>query len=98
MAGKKRLRNRNLSKQAVNKLKRAKGEEYESRNGEIKSAKIFNNCNCGCESNCLAKVSYEEREALFKEYHKIGDVTSQKKFYRRHDKFAKNRSKTGKKC
>ncbi|CAG9797918.1 unnamed protein product [Chironomus riparius] len=80
MARKKRARSRNFSQQVCNKMKRAKGEEYKSRNGEIKSAKVFQHVDCGCGLKCFLRVSFDERKALFEEFHKIGDVTNQKLF------------------
>lgn len=64
-----------------NKVRKARGQSYESRAGQKKRNKMLQTgCGPTCRMKCHQKLSEEERSVILKNYWALGDVTKQRTF------------------
>ncbi|KAL4122399.1 hypothetical protein QTP88_014730 [Uroleucon formosanum] len=64
---------------------RNSGTQYNSVNGKIIEGKTIKEpCSSKCRSNCTKKISKDERNLIFKEYWKLGNLLRQREFKGRH--------------
>ncbi|CAG9792951.1 unnamed protein product [Diatraea saccharalis] len=74
---KKKLKNENLWKKNVRKLKRSLGEEYTSARGKKVSKKVFKHVTTCCSKKCCIKLDQNAQRRLFCDFWNIGDKAHQ---------------------
>ena len=80
-----RLKDKNLWKAEIRKRRRNSGQSYVMRSGTIKRARIMKpGCGPNCRYKCHKNVSDEQRQKLFHEFWKLGDLNNQRHYLAMH--------------
>ena len=70
---------------SVRKRLRSSGLSYVSRSGVLKRRRILKpGCGTKCRKNCHQQISSNEREVLFHDFWKLGDLCKQREYLARH--------------
>ena len=86
-----RLKDKNLWKAEIRKRRRNSGQSYVMRSGTIKRARIMKpGCGPNCRYKCHKNVSDEQRQKLFHEFWKLGDLNNQRHYLAMHVGPSKN--------
>ena len=88
--GRKRMRNDTMTKAAIRKRKRDKGESYSPKKGKGRAAKPRKEarvmqpvCPVTCRNKCREKLTEQDREQIFTTYWEIGNVEAQWEYINR---------------
>lgn len=77
LKGKKRVRKPESWQRNVNKLKRAKGEQYKNQKNKIIPAKTAKTGTCPCPKKCHLKIDEERQLEIFKSFYALANFNMQ---------------------
>lgn len=79
---KKRTKNPDRWVRTLNKIKRLKGLEYQTRSERRIPAKVFQNVDCGCKNSCMEKIDIECRKRVRDDFYNLSSHIEQNIFLR----------------